>query len=440
MASTEERDSGTSRLTPGRALRAAAFIVWCVVAVELLLWVATLVSPRIDLLLTNRLAVPRTLPDEEVGKVRNPEFFENDSRGFRNEEAWDSAEIVTLGDSQTVGVNARREDAWPKQLQRMLATPVYNMAVGGTGPGRYRYLVGDALELEPEWVLTGFYVGNDLWNSLHEYYILDVPGMEWRPKDPAHVREIEARARIVNAEFADAARYLTYQPPSRARKGGARAMPARGSSMSPVRWLQDHSRIWGAARAIRSGIRGRRSGTGERFDRRHWDQLVEAARTDAGLVVYESAKVKTILHPGHRILGEDIVRDSIIQEGLDLSLETLRGIDAEVKAGGARHMVVLIPSKEFVYAEALEPAPAPGSVMAALSRGEAEIWSRTRTFLSANGIDFVDALPEMRRGVAEDVPLYPYSTQSHPDTRGYERIARAVARALEERGFAAKRP
>ena len=439
MASTDERESTPSRLTPRRALRAAAFVVWCVVAVELLLWVASLVSPRIDLLLTNRQAVPRSLPDEEVGKVRNPEFFENDSRGFRNEEALDSAEIVTLGDSQTVGVNARREDAWPKQLQRMLGTPVYNMAVGGTGPGRYRYLVGDALELRPRWVLTGFYAGNDLWNSLHEYYILDVPGMEWRPKDPAHVREIEARARIVNAEFADAARYLTYQSASGASKGGARARAARGSSMSPVRWLQNHSRIWGAARAIRSGIR-QRSSKGERFDRRHWDQLVQAARTDSGLVVYESPMVRTILHPGHRILGEDIERDPIIQEGLDLSLETLRRIDADVKAGGARHMVVLIPSKEFVYAEALEPRPASDSVMAALSRSEAEIWRRTRDFLSENGIDFVDALPEMRRGVAEDVPLYPYSTQSHPDTRGYERIARAAAQALQERGFATRRP
>lgn len=439
MASTDERESTPSRLTPRRALRAAAFVVWCVVAVELLLWVASLVSPRIDLLLTNRQAVPRSLPDEEVGKVRNPEFFENDSRGFRNEEALDSAEIVTLGDSQTVGVNARREDAWPKQLQRMLGTPVYNMAVGGTGPGRYRYLVGDALELRPRWVLTGFYAGNDLWNSLHEYYILDVPGMEWRPKDPAHVREIEARARIVNAEFADAARYLTYQSTSGARKEGAGARAARGSSMSPVRWLQNHSRTWGTARAIRSGIR-QRSSTGERFNRRHWDQLVQAAQTDAGLVVYESPMVKTILHPGHRILGEDIERDPIIQEGLDLSLETLRRIDAEVKAGGARHMVVLIPSKEFVYAEALDPRPASNSVMATLSRCEAEIWRRTRDFLSENGIDFVDALPEMRRGVAEDVPLYPYSTQSHPDTRGYERIARAAAQALQERGFATRRP
>ena len=161
MASTETRVSTPDR-PQRRLLHAAAFVAWCVLAVELLLWGASLFSPRVDLLLTNRQAVPRTLPDEEMGKVRNPEFFENDSRGFRNEEALEKAEIVTLGDSQTVGVNARREDAWPKQLQRMLATPVYNMAVGGTGPGRYHYLVDQALDLEPRWVLTAFYVGNDL--------------------------------------------------------------------------------------------------------------------------------------------------------------------------------------------------------------------------------------------------------------------------------------
>jgi lysophospholipase L1-like esterase len=420
-----------------RLLRALAFAVWCVLAVELLLRAASLVSPRIDLLLTNRQAVPRTLPDEEMGKVRNPEFFENDSRGFRNEKALDSAEIVTLGDSQTVGINARREDAWPKQLQRMLGTPVYNMSIGGNGPVRYHYLVGQALELEPRWVLTGFYVGNDLWNSLHEYYILKVPGVDWRPKDPARVREIEERAEMGEREYLEASRYLTYQPPSGPKKGGGGHGRERGSK-SPVRLFQDHSRIWGAARAIRAGIAQRRSG--EIFDRRHWNQLVESARSDSGLVVYESAGVRTMLHPGHRFNGENILGDSLLQEGLDLSLYTLQRIDAEVQAAGSRHIVVLIPSKEYVYLEALDPAPRPGTVMEALGRNEAEIWNRTKAFLDANGIEYVDALPEMRRGVAEDVQLYPYSTQSHPDTPGYERIAKAVSQALEERGFAAGRP
>jgi hypothetical protein len=244
----------------------------------------------------------------------------------------------------------------------------------------------------------------------------------------------------VDAEFEDAARYLTYQPPGGAGAGKRNAGQGRDTpGFSPLRLLQDHSRIWGAARAIKSGVLGG-SGAGARFDRRHWEQLVEAARTDLGLVVYESAEVRTILHPGHRFLGEDVERDSILAEGLELSLATLAAIDAEVKAGGARHMVVLIPSKEFVYAEALDPAPAAESVMAALVRNETGIWSRTRAYFDANGIDFVDALPELRRGVADGAQLYPYSTQSHPDTPGYERIARAVARALEARGFAARLP
>ncbi|HYO47823.1 MAG TPA: hypothetical protein VEY33_14155 [Gemmatimonadota bacterium] len=96
--------------------------------------------------------------------------------------------------------------------------------------------------------------------------------------------------------------------------------------------------------------------------------------------------------------------------------------------------MVLIPSKEFVYAAALDPQPTPGSVMEALARNEAEIWNRTKAFLDANGIEYVDTLAEMRRGVAEDVQLYPYSTQSHPDTPVYERIARAVSVALQQRG------
>jgi len=431
----------TKRPLRRRLLGALIFALWCVVVVEALLWGASLASTRVDLLLTNRQGVPKRLPDEETGHMRNPEYAENDSRGFRNEKALDSAEIVTLGDSQTAGLNARSEEAWPKQLQRMLSTPVYNMAVGGFGPGRYHYLVDQALELHPRWVITGFYIGNDLWNVVNEYYILDVPGIDWRPKDPARVQLVQAHAKRGEEEYLEAARYLTYQPPSGARKGkGSGSRERRG--MSPVRLLQDHSRIWGAARAIKAGIQVRFFGRrpSQPFDRRHWEQLVEAARTDPGLVVYQSAKVRTVLHPGHRFNGEDIEGDSLVAEGLDMSLHMLRRIDERVRAAGSRHLILLIPSKEYIYHDALDPEPLPGTLQEALARNEAAIVSRATEFFEENGIEYVDALPEMRRAVAEEVQLYPYSTQSHPDSPGYERIARAAARALEERGFAAGGP
>jgi lysophospholipase L1-like esterase len=66
---------------------------------------------------------------------------------------------------------------------------------------------------------------------------------------------------------------------------------------------------------------------------------------------------------------------------------------------------------------------------------QAEIVRRIRADFEARGIEYVEALEEMSRGVAAGEQLYPYSTQSHPDSPGYERIARAVAHALEERGF-----
>lgn len=434
QASLDEGDRGG---WTRRVARAGGFALYCVVVVEILLWIASATIPSVGVRLSNRRAEPRFLPHETLGRVGNPAWAEHDPRGFRNEVALDLARIVTLGDSQTWGVNAPREKTWPKQLQALLDVPVYNMAVGASGPIYYHHLVEDALELTPEWVLTGFYFGNDLWNAENDYFLRDLPGLDpIVPRDPRRRREVEERAQFITEEYLEAAELLQFQP-SRQRD---RDEEGDRFGSGGIDFLRQHSKLWGAARAIKIGLESRMesetTASGERFSRRHWEQLVEKAGRDPGVIVYEDELTRTTLHPGHRIHGVEVNDDDLLEEGLEISLELFRRIDRRVRERGARHLVVLIPSKEYVYAPFVKVED--GEAEALLSRlvaGEDEIRNRTKRYLVAEGMEYVDTTPALRRAVEGGVQIYPYSTQSHPNAKGYGTIAESVATALRRRGL-----
>src|SRR5262245_42445916 len=82
-----------------------------------------------------------TLIDDPIlGSRIKPQTTGHDALGFRNTEVPQSANVVAIGDSQTYGVSAGRDDSWPHQLGMLLSEPVYNMALGGYGPLQYLFL------------------------------------------------------------------------------------------------------------------------------------------------------------------------------------------------------------------------------------------------------------------------------------------------------------
>src|SRR3989344_8810491 len=90
--------------------------------------------------------------------------FGHDANGFRNVEVPKTADIIAIGDSQTYGENARREESWPYRLG------AYQMAFGGYGPTEYSVLFDHALAMQPKTVIIGFFSGNDLRDTVDDIY------------------------------------------------------------------------------------------------------------------------------------------------------------------------------------------------------------------------------------------------------------------------------
>src|SRR6267378_5616866 len=69
--------------------------------------------------LGDRAIEDKLIADPVLGKRLAPFTRGHDANGFRNDSVPQHADIVTLGDSQTWGVNAERQDAWPQQLSKL---------------------------------------------------------------------------------------------------------------------------------------------------------------------------------------------------------------------------------------------------------------------------------------------------------------------------------
>lgn len=97
----------------------------------------------------------------------------HDILGFRNTGVPNTADIITLGDSQTYGMGEPFSDNWPSQLTGYLKqqeATVYNMAVGGWGAVQYLDMFAKAAKLEPKTVIIAFYSGNDPLESFSTVY------------------------------------------------------------------------------------------------------------------------------------------------------------------------------------------------------------------------------------------------------------------------------
>ena len=96
-------------------------------------------------------------------------------------------------------------------------------------------------------------------------------------------------------------------------------------------------------------------------------------------------------------------------------------------------VVLLIPTKETVFATA-SPDVARSEMLSALLSVESEMWSRTRSFLRGQSIEFIDATTALVSSFeAHGAQPYQISRDGHPSPSGHRAIAELVATGLRER-------
>jgi hypothetical protein len=334
--------------------------------------------------------------DEVLGAVPSPNSLAGgfDAWGFRNPEVPETADIVAIGDSHTYGNTASMSDSWPSVLSALSGRRVYNMGMGGYGPNQYLHLLQTkALKLKPKTVLVGLYIGDDFENAFLITYGLD----HW-----ASLRELPAEK--VNFDIWE-------KPPAPTWHKRARL------------WLSQNSLLYQLV--VHGPLLGRLKG----------ELQIKNAST-------LSADVTTISIPEKRLLEafrpKSMLRlldqnDSSVQEGMRITFALLGQMNSICRENGIEFKVVVIPTKEMVFAEYLEHKPelAASDVLDKLLANERIARERTFGFLTRLGIPFVDTLQPLRQSMSDG--LYAKSERDmHPGRNGYRVIATAAFRAMSE--------
>jgi lysophospholipase L1-like esterase len=337
--------------------------------------------------------------DPRLGHRAVPLSGENDARGMRNAVALERAEVVALGDSQTWGIHATRDETWPARLAQRSGRSVYNMGVSGYGPVHYLELLDEALALRPAWIVVALYFGNDLWDAYELTYSKE-----------AHAR-LRAADRARREELADApdipfmaifGRRLHFQEPGRGVGDRLRSETALGRSLTRA------------------------------FDPGRNERAWARANPEEG-VVYECAGVRTVLHGSYRLAGLDRASPQI-REGLRITGAVLTEMASRTRAAGAELLVVFVPTKELALAGALSEHGIPGNhSLERLVRMENGARREVADALDAEGIAWSDALPHLQRAVSENVPIFPETGDGHYLGAGYERIALAALEGIQQR-------
>lgn len=321
-----------------------------------------------------------------------PHTSGHDAWGFRNRAVPDSADIVTIGDSQTYGISAPAALSWPSQLATVTGHTVYNLGLGGYGPVQYHELLRTrALTLRPRAVVIGLYFGNDLLDAYTTVYGL----RHW-----SHLRR---------PGFPTVSDSMAVVPDRRVLFGFARD------------WLARHSVVYRVASFAAIGGLAR--------------SLEFSAQTPGRDVIpfrHPGHGARTGLTPRARLQALD-PDSATVREGLRLSLDQLEQIGRDCRAARVQLLVALIPTKERVMEPWLGSLTdgADGAPLRRLLHSEAMAHREITTRLDSLGLRFIDLLPPLREA-ASVRSIYPANDDGHPNSEGYAAIAGAIARELRQ--------
>jgi hypothetical protein len=340
-----------------------------------------------------------TVADETLGIRLVAGTRGTDEWGFRNVKVPPTVDIVAIGDSHTYGNNATMAESWPYVAGRLTGRSAYNLGLGGYGPNQYYYLLRTyALRLKPRWVLCGVYMGDDFENAF---------GMTYGTKYWSFLRTREWNG--VNAAIWEATDDTVWQQSARV-------------------WLSRNSLVYQMAvhGPLLGALKGYVQVTG----------LAADERASTTSLILREPRIREAFRPVG--IRDRLDQNSVaVREGMRITFELLKAMDQVCREHGCRFAVVMIPTKETVFADYLlrEPGIHLRDVISDLVRNEAEARRRLVEFLDDSGVPVVDTLPALRRRVGDR--LYtPGTRDMHPNGNGYRVIGEAVAEFLERAGAA----
>lgn len=342
-----------------------------------------------------------TIPDPALTIKVKPNAPGHDAWGFRNAAVPDHADVVAIGDSQTWGINAQRNDAWPQTLARLSGDSVYNMALGYYGPVEYWVLVKQALKLHPKDVVIGLYFGNDIWGAYNTVYTNNTYTYLRNPS-----LEAAFKANNINQKYNELAQ----------------------ESQATLPWIQ-HSFITKFAAFCRrhSFVLQLIWRTWENVNHTQFkSSLAWAKANPQDGVIYENGNVKMILQPTFRLLALDQSYPSNV-EGLRITEEMLSKSQQEVEAAGSHLIILFIPTQELASADAVRAVN--GSLnlnYTKLVAAETTVRNDVIAYCDENGIGYADALPALRTAINNNEVVYPPYADGHPVAAGYKVIASVV--------------
>jgi lysophospholipase L1-like esterase len=356
--------------------------------------------------LGDRAIEDKLINDPVLGFRLAPYTLGHDANGFRNDSVPQHADVVVLGDSQTWGVNVERQDAWPQQLSKLSGRGAYNMGMGGFGPVQYKALLPQALRLSPKVIVVGFYFGNDIYDAYHMAYQFE-----------AHRDLRSSAAGDLSVDTVGDKTNLFWNQEKQFHATFGRTSLA-GLSL----WLREHLAI------------------GRLLNRTHlWpgakDVDYEIDKSWAGLhpdrgAICDLAGQETVFTTAYRLAGLDL-DEPRIAEGLRISQELLSQMQIETEANHTKLIVLLLPTKETVYARAQNRKLKLDATYQKLVDMEARIRAAIIFTCQNKHISCVDALPQLTAALDHGERLYPTTTESHPNARGYFVIASAVKENLD---------
>jgi hypothetical protein len=308
-----------------------------------------------------------------------------------------------------------------------MSKSVYSMAYGGYGPVHSLLLWSEAADLHPRIVIEAFYAGNDLFDSFDVVYSRkQLPelkstedGIQQQVQD---AEKVEPLSKQIGRMF-----YMG--------NAGTFAIPLTATTATPVslsglrRVVTERSSIYGLLRRARYEIERDRVPAKPET----WEVAKALARENSAYCeILATGEFKTILTPAYRLAAVDLTNVRIA-EGLRISLKAIKTMQDLAAAQGIKLLVVLIPTKEYVFQDVFQDTSISLSrSYAALIENEELLWRQAKDYFDRYGIAYVDALPAFREELANHVQPYPITRDGHPNQYGHRAIAQAVASYLEQ--------